>query len=62
MQSNTCTVFANRANNSMTGTKTAARGRKAHQHVSKEIVELCEVIWNHGQMKGITELAVAVLH
>jgi len=34
------------------GTKTAARGRKAVDHVSKEIVELCEVIWTHGQMKG----------
>lgn len=34
------------------GTQTAARGRKAHQHVSKEIVELCEMIYIHGQMTG----------
>jgi len=34
------------------GTQTAARGRKAHQHISREIVELCEIIWTHGQMHG----------
>lgn len=34
------------------GTKTAARGRKAHEHVSKEIIELCEIIWTHGQIRG----------
>merc|ERR1740128_1379717 len=27
---------------------------KAHQHISGEIVELCEVIWSHGQMTGNT--------
>lgn len=34
------------------GTQTAARGRKAHAHISKEIVELCELIHIHGQMTG----------
>jgi len=37
------------------GTKTAARGRNAHQHISGEIVELCEVIRAHGRMTGQTE-------
>ncbi|XP_023341916.1 uncharacterized protein LOC111711724 isoform X2 [Eurytemora carolleeae] len=34
------------------GTKTEARGRKAHDDISKEIIELCEVIWMHGQQTG----------
>lgn len=38
------------------GTRTAARGRNAHQHISGEIVELCEVIWAHGHMTGQTEM------
>jgi len=37
------------------GTKTAARGRNAHQHISGEIVELCEVISLHGRMTGQTD-------
>merc|ERR1711974_358112 len=37
------------------GTKTAARGKKAHDHISKEIIELCEIIWTHGNLKGNTE-------
>ena len=35
------------------GTKTAARGRKAHGDISEEIVKLCQVIWDHGQETGI---------
>eukprot|EP00092_Neocalanus_flemingeri_P032405 GFUD01035239.1.p1 GENE.GFUD01035239.1~~GFUD01035239.1.p1 ORF type:complete len:238 (-),score=69.36 GFUD01035239.1:14-727(-) len=34
------------------GTKTAARGRKAHEDISEEIVKLCQVIWDHGQLTG----------
>ena len=34
------------------GTKTEARGRKAHDDISREIIELCEVIWMHGQQTG----------
>ena len=30
------------------GTKTAERGRKAHKHIQKEIVELCEMIYMYG--------------
>lgn len=37
------------------GTQTAARGKKAHQHISGEIVELCEIIWSHGHMSGNTD-------
>ena len=35
------------------GTKTAARGRKAHGDISEEIVKLCQVIWDHGQETGL---------
>ena len=34
------------------GTKTAARGRKAHSDISEEIVRLCEVIWDHAKESG----------
>ena len=34
------------------GTETAVRGRRAHQNISNEIVELAELIWEHGQMTG----------
>ena len=34
------------------GTETAARGKKAHEHISSEIVEMSEIIWEHGQMTG----------
>ena len=34
------------------GTKTAARGRKAHGDISGEIVKLCQVIWDFGQNTG----------
>ena len=34
------------------GTKTAARGRKAHQAISGEIVELCEVIEANARIPG----------
>ena len=35
------------------GTETAERGRRAHAHISNEIVELTEIIWEHGQMTGV---------
>ena len=35
------------------GTKTAVRGRKAHENISNEIVEMAELIWEHGQMTGL---------
>ena len=31
------------------GTLTAARGRSAHRHITAEIVELCEMIWEHAR-------------
>ena len=34
------------------GTRTAARGRKAHGDISGEIVKLCQVIWDFGQNTG----------
>ena len=34
------------------GTETAARGKRAHEHISSEIVEMVEIIWEHGQMTG----------
>ena len=34
------------------GTQTAARGKKAHENISSEIVEMSEIIWEHGQMTG----------
>merc|ERR1711892_765378 len=34
------------------GTKTAARGRKAHQAISGEIVELCQVIDMNARIQG----------
>eukprot|EP00090_Calanus_glacialis_P043326 TRINITY_DN76690_c0_g1_i1.p1 TRINITY_DN76690_c0_g1~~TRINITY_DN76690_c0_g1_i1.p1 ORF type:complete len:154 (-),score=36.65 TRINITY_DN76690_c0_g1_i1:62-523(-) len=34
------------------GTKTAARGRKAHQAISGEIVELCQVIQANARITG----------
>ena len=34
------------------GTETAARGKKAHENVSGEIVEMAEIIWEHGQITG----------
>ena len=34
------------------GTKTAVRGRRAHESISKEIIEMAELIWEHGQMTG----------
>ena len=34
------------------GTETAARGKKAHENISNEIVEMAEMIWEHGQMTG----------
>ena len=34
------------------GTETAARGKKAHEHIFSEIVEMAEIIWEHGQMTG----------
>ena len=35
------------------GTKTAARGRKAHQAISGEIVELCQVIEANARISGV---------
>jgi len=43
------------------GTKTAARGRQAHAHISKEIIELCEIIWTHGQIRGNTDETTVIL-
>ena len=34
------------------GTETAARGKKAHENISGEIVEMAEIIWEHGQITG----------
>ena len=34
------------------GTETAERGKKAHEEISSEIVEMCEVVWEHGHMTG----------
>jgi hypothetical protein len=34
------------------GTKTAARGKKAHQAISGEIVELCQVIEANARIAG----------
>ena len=36
------------------GTETAARGKKAHENISGEIVEMAEIIWEHGQITGQT--------
>ena len=34
------------------GTETEARGKKAHESISNEIIEMAELIWEHGQMTG----------
>ena len=46
---------------SFIGTKTAARGRQAHAHISKEIIELCEIIWTHGQIRGKYRVGVLLI-
>ncbi|XP_067006542.2 actin-binding Rho-activating protein [Anabrus simplex] len=35
------------------GSKTDIRGRKAHTHVNKEILELCEIINEHGELEEV---------
>ena len=34
------------------GTETAARGKKAHENISSEILEMAEILWEHGQITG----------
>lgn len=36
-------------NRPLAGSKTEARGRKAHTHICREILELCEIIYDMGQ-------------
>ena len=43
------------------GTKTAARGRKAHQAISGEIVELCQVIDMNARIPGLVRYYHAVI-
>ena len=40
------------------GSKTEARGKKAHVHISNEIVELCEIIQTIGQQQADGTYAV----
>ena len=42
------------------GSKTEERGRKAHERLSKEIVELCEII-GEAAAAGIQDLPVVFL-
>ena len=34
------------------GSDTALRGRKAHNQIAREIIELCQIITKYGQKKG----------
>ena len=45
-------VEAKNYSNTQEGTKTAFRGKKAHQSISREIVELCEVIEINSKMSS----------
>ena len=44
------------------GTETAARGKKAHENISNEIVEMAEMIWEHGQMTGEEKPCQDIIH
>ena len=43
------------------GTKTAVRGKKAHDNISNEIIEMAELIWEHGRMTGMIEPQISFL-